>query len=129
MNNLLNALEELDEVLTSAESQNRALRVRSILIELLHKDELELDQSDPNHPYSRFAKPNDVEGNRLRLFQAVEEKIDEETGDLQACVNLMFEVPGTSANMAVTTLLRRYLRYANEHRSSDSDSGSDSDSS
>jgi hypothetical protein len=135
MNALLNALEELHDILKSVENESCATRTRSYLTRLLHKDEFNLDQNDPNHPYMRFAAPDDSEGNRLRLFPAMQEAIggedsdDEGDHDLQPCIDLMFETPDTGPYNKVQRILRRYMRYANEHRTaSDSDLDSDSES-
>ena len=125
MNVLLNALEELYDTIQRIESHDYATRIRSILIDLLHKHEFNTPQSDPNHPYSRFAARDDAEGNRLRLFQAVQEKVHEDE-ELQATIDLMFETPSTDQYEATVKVLRKYMRYANEHRSADS-SDSDSD--
>jgi hypothetical protein len=125
MNVLLNALEELYDTIQRIESHDYATRIRSILIDLLHKHEFNTPQSDPNHPYSRFAARDDAEGNRLRLFQAVQEKIHEDE-ELQATIDMMFETPSTDQYEATVKVLRKYMRYANEHRSADS-SDSDSD--
>jgi hypothetical protein len=126
MNRLLNAMDELSEAITTVEDGVKATRIRVFLIAHFHKEETNLNQTDPNHPYMRFAKRGDDEGNRLRLFQAMQECLDEENHDLQAAVDLMFEVPDTPTYTATTTMLRRYMGYANEHRTSDS-SDSDSD--
>lgn len=127
MNALLNALEELYDAVERVESHDYATRIRSILVDLLHKHESNTPQSDPNHPYSRFAARDDGEGNRLRLFQAVQEKINEdEHEELQATIDLMFETPSTDQYEATVKVLRKYMRYVNEHRSDDS-SDSDSD--
>lgn len=126
MNRLLNAMDELSEAIGTVEDGVKAGRIRAFLITHFHKEETNLQQLDPNHPYMRFAKRDDSEGNRLRLFQAMQECIDEENHDLQAAVDLMFEVPSTPAYIATTSVLRRYIGYANEHRASDS-SDSDSD--
>jgi hypothetical protein len=125
MNVLLNALEELYDTIQRIESHDYATRIRSILIDLLHKHEFNTSQSDPNHPYSRFAARGDEEGNRLRLFQAVQERAHEdEAEELQATIDMMFETPSTDQYAATVKVLRKYMRYANEHRSADS---SDSD--
>ncbi len=126
MNNLINALEGLYDSIVTIENHNRATRVRGFLVTLLHNEEYNLSHDDPNHPYSRFAKQGDAEGNRLRLFQAVQEFVDEENADLQPTVDMMFETPGTAQYSASTNVLRKYMRYADSHRESDSDSGSDS---
>ena len=126
MNRLLNAMDELSEAIGVVEDAAKATRIRGFLITHFHKEETNLQQSDPNHPYQRFAKRGDAEGNRLRLFQAMQECITEEHEDLQAAVDLMFEVPSTPAYIATTSVLRRYMAYANEHRFGDS-SDSDSD--
>lgn len=128
MNRLLNAMDGVSEKITTAENAEFARRVRVFLIELFHKDETNLQNTDPNHPYTRFAKHGEAEGNRLRLFQALQEKLDEENADLQPVIDLMFEVPGTPAYTATTEMLRQYLRYADSIRGSDSDSDSSSDS-
>ena len=126
MNALLNALEELYDAVERVESHDYATRIRRFLIPLLHKDETNLSHNDPNSPYTRFAARGDAEGNRLRLFQALQEAINEEDSDheLQACVDLMFETPSTEAYTKTTTLLRRYLSYVDAIRG-DSDSDSD----
>ena len=126
MNRLLNAMDEVSEAITTAEDAAKATRIRAFLITHFHKDETNIQQSDPNHPYQRFAKRGDAEGNRLRLFQAMQECIDEDNSDLQPAVDLMFEVPSTPAYSATTTMLRRYMGYANEHRDGDT-TDSDSD--
>ena len=127
MNRLLNALEDLYDTIKSVENDEFARRIHSFLIVLLHKDEFNLDHNDPNHPYTRFAARDDGEGNRLRLFQALQEAINEEESDheLQACVDLMFETPDTEAYNKTQTIMRRYMAYADSHRSSSSDSDSD----
>jgi hypothetical protein len=125
MNALLNALEELYDTVVSVESHDYATRIRSILIDLLHKNEFNTQQNDPNHPYSRFAVRDDAEGNRLRLFQAVQERVHEDE-ELQATIDMMFETPSTDQYEATVKVLRKYMRYVNEHRSADS-SESDSD--
>lgn len=124
MNALLNAMDEVYDAVKAIENDDCATRIRRFLINLLHKDEGNLSYSDPNHPYTRFAARDDADDNRTRLFQAMQECLDEENSDLQAAVDMMFDTPGTAPYTAVQTLLRRYLRYANEHRSS-SDSDSD----
>ena len=122
MNALLDALDELYDILKSAENENCAMRTRVHLTRILHKDEYDLDQNDPNHPYMRFAAPDDAEDNRLRLFQAMQEAIggedsdDEGDYDLQPCIDLMFERPGTPAYNCMRRILRRYMSYANVHR-------------
>ena len=128
MNNLVNALEALYDSLVTIENHDRSTRIRGFLVGLLHTDEFSLSDTDPNHPYTRFAKRNDAEGNRLRLFQAVQDLIDDTNSDLQPCVDMMFEIPSAEPYNAVTTLLRKYRIYAESH-SSDSDSDGDSDSS
>jgi hypothetical protein len=127
MNALLNGLDELYDAVKTIENDDCATRIRRFLIELLHKEEVNLPHNNPNHPYSRFAEHDDAEGNHARLFHAMQECVDETNEDLQAAVNMMFETPGTLPYDAAQTLLRRYMRYANEHRSSNSDSDSDSD--
>jgi hypothetical protein len=126
MNALLNALEELHDIIKSLVNESCAIRIRCYLTNLLHKDEFTLDHNDPDHPYMRFARPDD-EDNTLRLFQAMQECIDEDI-DLQACVELMFNTPDTNAYNCVDRIMRRYLRYANQNREIESDiSSTDSD--
>jgi hypothetical protein len=129
MNNLVNALETLYDDIVTIENHGCATRIRGFLVTLLHKDEFNLSHSDPNHPYTRFAKCGDAEGNRLRLFQAVQELLDEANSDLQPAVDMMFETPGTEQYTAVTNLLRKYKVYAEAQTGSNSDSDGDSDSS
>jgi hypothetical protein len=126
MNRLLNALEDLYDTLKSVENDDFATRIRRFLIVLLHTDEFNLSHSDPNHPYARFAKHGEAEGNRLRLFQALQEKVNEKDEDheLQACVDLMFETPDTDPYSRAQTVLRRYMAYADTFRGTDSDSDS-----
>ena len=128
MNRLLNALDDLYDAVKEKESDDHAVRFRRCLIELLHKDERNLGHNDPNSPYTRVATPGDREGNRLRLFQALQECCDEENNDLQAVVELMFEVPGETVYTKATEVLRRYITYVDTQRESSSDSSSDSDS-
>ena len=125
MNRLLNALEDLYDTIKTVENDDYARRIHSFLIVLLHKDEFNLEHNDPNSPYTRFAARSDGEGNRLRLFQALQEAINEKEEDheLQACVDLMFETPDTEPYSKTQTVLRRYLAYADSNRgNSDSDS-------
>lgn len=129
MNNLLNALEGLYDSIVAIENHDRATRVRRWLIELLHNEEFNISYEDPNHPYSRFAKHGDAEGNRLRLFQSVQEKIDDDNDDLQPCVNMMFETPSTDQYNAVLRVLRKYKIHADAMRGSDSSDSDNSDSS
>lgn len=126
MNRLLNALEDLYDTIKTVENDDYAVRIRSFLIDLLHREEYNLDHSDPNHPYLRFAARGDTEGNRLRLFQALQEKVNDQESDheLQPCVDLMFETPDTDAYNKTQTVLRRYMAYADSHRDSSSDSDS-----
>ena len=124
----MNALDDLYDAVKEKESDDHAVRFRRCLIELLHKDERNLAHNDPNSPFTRFAASDDREGNRLRLFQALQECCDEDNSDLQAVVELMFEVPGETVYTKVNDVLRRYLAYADTQRSSSSDSSSDSDS-
>lgn len=127
MNRLLNAIEDLYDTIKTVENDDYATRIRRFLVTLLHNEEFNLGHADPNSPYTRFATSDDTEGNRLRLFQALQEVINEKDEDheLQACVDLMFETPGTDAYTKATAVLRRYLAYVNAIRSSDSDSDSD----
>jgi hypothetical protein len=129
MNALLNALEELHDIIKSIENESCAIRIRRYLTDLLHKDEFNLDHNDPNHPYMQFARPgDDDEENALRLFQAMQECIDEEHSDLQACIDFMFDTPDTNAYNCMRRIMRRYMRYANQNREIDSDiSSTDSD--
>ena len=122
----MNALEDLYDAIKAVENDDYARRIRSFLIDLLHKEEFNLGHGDPNSPYTRFATHDDAEGNRLRLFQALQEAVNEKEEDheLQACVDLMFETPDTDPYSKTTTVLRRYLAYVNTIRSSDN---SDSD--
>lgn len=121
MNRLINSLEDLYDTIKAVENDDYALRIHSFLISLLHKDEFNLGHNDPNSPYTRFAAHDDAEGNRLRLFQALQEAVNEKDEDheLQACVDLMFETPDTAPYSKITTMLRRYLAYVNTIRSSD----------
>lgn len=123
MNELLNGLEELYDAVRTIENDDCATRIRRFLVKLLHNDESNLPQNDPNHPYTRFAARGDEDDNRTRLFQAIQECLDNDNADMQAVVDMMFETPGTAPYTAVQTVLRRYMRYANEQRN-----GSDSDS-
>lgn len=127
MNRLLNALEDLYDTIKTVENDDYAVRIRSFLIDLLHREEFNLAHSDPNHPYLRFAAPDDTEGNRLRLFQALQEKVNDQESDheLQPCVDLMFETPDTETYTKTQTIMRRYMAYADSHRASSSDSDSD----
>ncbi len=121
----MNALEDLYDAIKAVENDDYARRIRSFLIDLLHKDEFNLGHGDPNSPYTRFATHDDAEGNRLRLFQALQEKINEKDSDheLQTVVDLMFETPDTDAYSKTQTVLRRFLSYVDTHRSTeDSDS-------
>ncbi len=127
MNRLLNALDELYDAVKEKESDSHAVRIRRFLINLLHKEELNLNHNDPNHPFTRFATSSDREGNRLRLFQGLQECCDAENSDLQAVVELMFEIPGEDVYTKINDVLRRYMAYADQERASDSDSSSDSD--
>ena len=126
MNNLLNALEVLYESIVTIENHGYATRIRGFLVKLLHDEEFNISYEDPNHPYSRFAKHGDAEGNRLRLFQAVQEKIDEDNEDLQPCVNMMFETPSTDLYNAVLRVLRKYKIHADAMRGSDSENSDSS---
>jgi hypothetical protein len=127
MNRLLNALEDLYDNLKAIENDDYAVRIRSFLVTLLHTDEFNLSESDPNHPYARFAKRGETEGNRLRLFQALQEKVNEKDEDheLQPCVDMMFDTPSTDAYSRTQTVLRRYMAYADSIRGSDSDTDSE----
>jgi hypothetical protein len=126
INRLHNALEQVYDAVKTIENDDRATRIRRFLVDLLHKEESNFNFTDPNHPFTRFAKRRETEGNRLRLFQAVQELITEDEEDLQPAVDMMFETPDTAPYSAVQTLLRRYLAYANSRRAgSDSDSDSD----
>lgn len=127
MNRLLNAIDELYDAVKEKESDDHAVRFRRFLIDILHKEERNFNHTDPNSPYTRFAASHDREGNRLRLFQALQECCDEENSDLQAVVELMFEVPGETVYTKVTEVLRRYMAYVNTQRVSSSDSDTDSD--
>ena len=127
MNRLLNALDELYDAVKEKESDDHAVRLRRFLIDLLHKEEHNFSHTDPNSPYTRFAASGDREGNRLRLFQALQECCDEDNADLQAVVELMFEVPGETVYTKVNEVLRRYMAYVDTQR--DDSSSSDSDSS
>ena len=100
------------------------MRIRRFLIDLLHKEERNFSHTDPNSPYTRFAARGDGEGNRLRLFQALQEQVNTEESDheLQACVDLMFETPDTDPYTRTTTVLRRYMSYVDSIRAPDSDS-------
>lgn len=132
MNTLINSLEALQETICELEGGACATRIRGALVELLHKNEFTVSQSDPNHPYSRFAKHGDAEGNRLRLFNALEEMFtnNEDGVDLDPSLDMMFDVPDTDAYNDVQLVLRRYMRYANLHRSeSESDTDSEGDTS
>ena len=125
MNSLLNALDSLSTTLGSVETPVLAGRMRRFLITLLHDNEFTLSRNDPNHPYTRFAKNNDSEGNRQRLFQAIQEFVEDGNSDLRPCLNLMFEVPGHEAYDNIDFILRRYRRYsASTEDSSDGDSDS-----
>lgn len=126
MNRLMNALDDLYDAIKTIETEDHALRIRRFLIVLLHSEEFNLDHTDVNSPYTRFAVRNDEEGNRLRLFQALQEKANqtEEDHDLQACVDLMFETPDTEPYTKTQTLLRRFAAYADTIRGSDTDSDS-----
>ena len=130
MNRLLNSLDELCDAIQTIENDDHATRIRRFLIDLLHKDETNLPHRDPNSPYTRFASLFDAEGNRLRLFQALQEKVNEKEEDheLQACVDLMFETPDTDPYTRTTKILRRYMSYVDTIRTADSGSDSDSDS-
>jgi len=125
MNRLLNALDDLYDAVKEKESDSHAVRIRRFLIDLLHKEERNFAHSDPNHPFTRFAASSDREGNRLRLFQALQECCDEENSDLQAVVELMFEIPGETVYTKINDVLRRYMAYADQERDSDSDTSSD----
>ena len=129
MNRLLNSLDELYDTIQTIENDDYATRIRRFLIDLLHKDETNLPHVDPNSPYTRFASRGDAEGNRLRLFQALQEKVNEKDEDheLQACVDLMFETPDTDPYTRTTKILRRYMSYVDTIRTADSGSDSDSD--
>jgi hypothetical protein len=129
MNRLLNALDVLYDAVKEKESDSHAVRIRRFLIDLLHKEERNLNHADPNSPFTRFATSGDSEGNRLRLFQALQECCDEENSDLQAVVELMFEVPGETVYAKINDVLRRYMAYADQERDSDSDSDTSSDDS
>ena len=126
INRLHNALDEVYDAVKTIENDDCATRIRRFLVGLLHKEETNFSHNDPNHPYTRFAARGDGEGNRLRLFQAVQELITEDEEDLQPAVDMMFETPDTEPYNKVQTLLRRYMSYADSRRSSDS-SDSDSD--
>ena len=129
MNRLLNALDDLYDAVKEKESDSHAVRIRRFLIDLLHKEERNFPQTDPNHPFTRFAASSDREGNRLRLFQALQECCDEENSDLQAVVELMFEIPGETVYTKINDVLRRYMAYADTQRDSDTDSDTSSDDS
>ena len=124
MNRLLNALDDLYDAIKTVENDDYATRIRRFLIDLLHKEERNFNHTDPNSPYTRFATHQDAEGNRLRLFQALQEAVNEEESDheLQSCVDLMFETPDTELYSKTQTLLRRFTAYADTIRGSDSDS-------
>jgi hypothetical protein len=130
MNRLLNSLDELCDAIQTIENDDYATRIRRFLIDLLHKEERNLNHNDPNSPYTRFASRGDAEGNRLRLFQALQEQVNEEESDheLQSCVDLMFETPDTDPYTRTTKILRRYMSYVDTIRTADSGSDSDSDS-
>ena len=127
MNRLLNALDDLYDAIKTVENDDYATRIRRFLIDLLHKEERNFNHTDPNSPYTRFATHQDAEGNRLRLFQALQEAVNEEESDheLQSCVDLMFETPDTDPYTRTTTVLRRYMGYVDSIRAPHSDSDSD----
>lgn len=123
----MNALDDLYDAIKTIETEYRATRIRRFLIVLLHAEEFNLSPIDVNSPYTRFATRNDAEGNRLRLFQALQEKINENDEELQACVDLMFETPDTEPYSKTQVVLQRFKVYADSYRSTDSDTDSDSD--
>jgi len=120
----MNALDDLYDAIKTIENDDYATRIRRFLIVLLHAEEFNLNHTDVNSPYTRFAARNDVEGNRLRLFQALQEKVNEteEDHELQACVDLMFETPDTEPYSKTQTVLRRFTAYVDTIRGSGSDS-------
>lgn len=128
MNSLLNAIDDLCDAVKEKESDDHAVRFRRCLIHVLHNEERNLNPTDPNSPYTRFVASHDIEGNRLRLFQALQECCDNENSNLQAVVELMFEVPSETVYIKVGEMLRRYRAYVNTQRVSSSNSESDSDS-
>lgn len=129
MNRFLSATEDLQDTLAGVESREHASRLTQKLYPLFYLPN-EFGHNDPNHPFTRFAARHDREGNRLRLFQAVHDLIDEENDDLQTLVIMMFEMPGTEPYNKINAVLSRFLNYANQVRDESSDSDSDdSDSS
>jgi hypothetical protein len=124
MNSLLNALEALYDSIAAIETHDHATRIRGSLVVLLHKDEFSIPQSDPNHPYGRFAKHGDTEGNRNRLWHATQELLDDD--DTRACLDMMFDTPDTDPYNAVTRVMRKYMTYVDALRNTDSDGDSDS---
>lgn len=129
MNNLANALDAVYDSFEGVQPHGLVIRIRRCLTTLLHTHEFTSSQQNPNHPYTRFAKESDEEGNRLRLFQAMQEMVDEENSDLQPCVDLMFEHPEAPQYVAVTSLLQKYKIYADSSANNYSDDSDNSDSS
>ena len=130
INNLVDALETLYDRLVAIENDDHATRIRGFLIGLLHTDEFSLSNTDPNHPYTRFAKRNDIEGNRQRLFQAMQELITDTNSELQHCIDLMFDSPSSEpCTTAVTDILQKYRSYVVAQNGDATDSDSDSVSS
>ncbi len=128
MNRLMNGLDDVYDAIAEEYSHDFATRIRRFVVDLLHKEERTLSMTDPNHPFLRFAADSDREGNRLRLFHALEECCEgEDDADLRSVVERMFDAPGNDIYAKTNELVRRYLAYANTQRDSDSSDSSDSD--
>jgi hypothetical protein len=130
MNRFLTAQEALQDALAGIESRELAARLTMKIYPLFYISN-DLSTNDPNHPFTRFATPDDREGNRLRLFQAVQDLLGDNDNALQPLVDMMFETPGTEPYTKVNAVLSRFLVYADNMRnnSSDEDDSDNSDSS
>lgn len=128
MNRFLSAQEDLQDALAAVESRELATRLTMKMYPLFYIHN-EMSYTDPNHPFTRFAVNHDREGNRLRLFQAVQDMLDVSENELQPLVDMMFEAHGSDPYTKVNEVLSRFMIFANQVRDYSSDeSETDSDS-